>query len=326
MNRVYPYWPRPAHAPPRWASVMHRAKSVMIGGDLHDGVDGRLYTKVGTLNPYLTPWGVGWRATANGATGRLERPSPLLNGEYFTVVMCLVRIADMGESSGNENHIWGCGPDASMWVENFFPTSSYRHRVRSYGGSTEAQSVTALTLNTPEIVAARFGGSGRGHDIWIKSVLEDTEAAVTATTHGVTMRWMDYATGGNGCYEVVPLYGVLVSGWLGDGTLAAWGRDPFWPWRAHRRLFYVRRPSVEVAAAAPPALTLTQSRFRWRNDDGSESGATWDAAEDTNLTVTPGSTRRIRIQVAATSDPASKTYKVQIRKTGTTPWKDATIE
>ena len=32
------------------------------------------------------------------------------------------------------------------------------------------------------------------------------------------------------------------------------------------------------------AVTLTQARFRWRNDDGSETTATWAAAENTNIT------------------------------------------
>ena len=35
-------------------------------------------------------------------------------------------------------------------------------------------------------------------------------------------------------------------------------------------------------------VTLTQSRFRWRNDDGSETTATWAAAENTNITAPLG--------------------------------------
>jgi hypothetical protein len=37
--------------------------------------------------------------------------------------------------------------------------------------------------------------------------------------------------------------------------------------------------AIEIAAA-----TLSQPRFRWRNDDGSETTATWAAAENTNIT------------------------------------------
>ena len=42
----------------------------------------------------------------------------------------------------------------------------------------------------------------------------------------------------------------------------------------------------QVLAITPP--TLTQSRFRWRNDDGSETGATWAAAENTNISAPLG--------------------------------------
>lgn len=36
------------------------------------------------------------------------------------------------------------------------------------------------------------------------------------------------------------------------------------------------------------AATLTLARFRWRNDDGSETTATWAAAEDVNITAPLG--------------------------------------
>ncbi len=39
---------------------------------------------------------------------------------------------------------------------------------------------------------------------------------------------------------------------------------------------------------ADPVSTLEQKRFRWRNDDGSETTATWAAAEDTNITAPLG--------------------------------------
>jgi len=50
------------------------------------------------------------------------------------------------------------------------------------------------------------------------------------------------------------------------------------------------RCTVEVGAVewnvdyTAPAPTLDQNHYRWRNDDGSESAATWKAAEDTPVT------------------------------------------
>lgn len=44
---------------------------------------------------------------------------------------------------------------------------------------------------------------------------------------------------------------------------------------------------ISIAAAGASA-TLDQTRFRWRNDDGSETTATWAAAENTNITAPLG--------------------------------------
>lgn len=45
------------------------------------------------------------------------------------------------------------------------------------------------------------------------------------------------------------------------------------------------------------ATTSTQLHFRFRNDDGSESSATWKAAEDTNITLQKGANRLFRLRI-----------------------------
>lgn len=85
------------------------------------------------------------------------------------------------------------------------------------------------------------------------------------------------------------------------------------------------RPAVRRVAKAPSALTLTQSRYRWRLDDGDEDGATWAEAENGQEAIAVGEVRRLRAQVAATGDPASGAYKLQVREQGGT-WSDVTPE
>jgi len=105
---------------------------------------------------------------------------------------------------------------------------------------------------------------------------------------------------------------------------------------------YVRKESLTYASPADPmgtasasgtanfavyatyttATLLTQARFRWRNDDGSESAATWAAAEDTNVTIAALTPKRLRVEITATGDPASAAYKLQYRKVGDTFWRD----
>jgi hypothetical protein len=70
--------------------------------------------------------------------------------------------------------------------------------------------------------------------------------------------------------------------------------------------------AVTVKASAA-AATLEQEGFRWYNDDGSESASTAFAAQDTNITAASSTTKRLRMLVNATGDPATKAYKLQYR-------------
>lgn len=82
---------------------------------------------------------------------------------------------------------------------------------------------------------------------------------------------------------------------------------------------YSRGIALEIKAAPP---TLDQTHFRWRNDDGSETTATWAAAENTGVSIAAGIPTRLRIQVQATNDPPSQGYKLQYRKVGDPTWLD----
>lgn len=79
--------------------------------------------------------------------------------------------------------------------------------------------------------------------------------------------------------------------------------------------------AVNVKAVVT-AATLEQEGYRWRNDDGSETTATFAAAQDTTITLAASTTKRLRVIVNATNDPASANYKLQYRKVGDPSWKD----
>lgn len=63
-------------------------------------------------------------------------------------------------------------------------------------------------------------------------------------------------------------------------------------------------------------VTLEQEGFRFRNDDGSESAATWRQAQDTDDSVAVETAVRLRMIVNATGDPPTKQYQLQYRPTG----------
>ena len=71
---------------------------------------------------------------------------------------------------------------------------------------------------------------------------------------------------------------------------------------------------VQQAGGEPPATPLlSQFSFRFRKDDGSESTATWEAAENATISLTPNTKIRLRIGIDATNDPPSKNFQIEYR-------------
>lgn len=71
------------------------------------------------------------------------------------------------------------------------------------------------------------------------------------------------------------------------------------------------------------ALAREQEGYRFRNDDGSESTATWKAAQDTDVTgLAKATPLRLRVLTNVTSDPPSEALKLQWRKVGEPHWND----
>lgn len=68
-----------------------------------------------------------------------------------------------------------------------------------------------------------------------------------------------------------------------------------------------------VIAEKIDAPVLDQIHSRWRNDDGSETTATWRRSEDTAATAAIGVTRRLRIEVSneGTQSSGSTTYRLE---------------
>jgi hypothetical protein len=67
--------------------------------------------------------------------------------------------------------------------------------------------------------------------------------------------------------------------------------------------------------------TVEQEGFRWRNDDGSETTATWAAAQDANLTAPLDTPKRLRVLVNATGDYPSSQYQLEYRIKTTGTWR-----
>jgi hypothetical protein len=64
------------------------------------------------------------------------------------------------------------------------------------------------------------------------------------------------------------------------------------------------------------SATRDQEGFRWGIDDGNEASHTFEAAQDTNITIADNQSRLIRTLVNATLDPASAAYTLRYQKNG----------
>lgn len=68
-------------------------------------------------------------------------------------------------------------------------------------------------------------------------------------------------------------------------------------------------------------ISLVQEGFRFRNDDGSETTATWKAAEDTGITLPSGNTVRLRLVIDATgASNAIPQLEYRLQPAGNNNW------
>jgi hypothetical protein len=106
------------------------------------------------------------------------------------------------------------------------------------------------------------------------------------------------------------------STWTETGTTTvAVGPPVLWDFKR-------RRTNAKYSGSAGP-LAYEQEGFRFRNDDGSESTATWKASQDTNVTAVKSANTRLRVLTdTANADPATKRMKLQYRKVGDDGWRD----
>ena len=66
---------------------------------------------------------------------------------------------------------------------------------------------------------------------------------------------------------------------------------------------------------------VTQEGFRWRNDDGTQTTATWKVAQDTNASLDVGTSARLRMLLDSTGvDPAPTAYTLYYKKSTDSTW------
>lgn len=100
---------------------------------------------------------------------------------------------------------------------------------------------------------------------------------------------------------------------IGDGaTYGVWGADwvntsagTFSFGATSYGALNTAQVGVIITSAGPSTPVLEQTRYRWGLDDGTETGHTFAAAENTAVTLAAGDTRLLRIQVDETAGVAT---------------------
>lgn len=82
-----------------------------------------------------------------------------------------------------------------------------------------------------------------------------------------------------------------------------------------------RTGAWDVGADQADDGLIEQEGYRFRDDDGSESAATWLASQDSNVTRATATNTRLRALLNATGNPPSQQYQLEFKKSSDTTYK-----
>ena len=228
----------------------------------------------------------GWTSPGDEAPGTCTDG---LSNTYTEITNCRIRDAGNGQSMGAfyAKNITGGACTVSV---DFPGSASNTHLTITEwsGGDTTApldQSTGQVQSGTsaPSSSAITPGANG---ELILSSMQDVSVGSVTITPESTAI---ENAGGTDGIFSQYETQATAAS-ISGDFSLSA-SRDT---------LCIVRTYKVAGASA-----TLEQEGYRIRNDDGSESAASWKAAQDTAVSMTLGAAR-VRVLLDATNDPVSK--------------------
>ncbi len=170
----------------------------------------------------------------------------------------------------------------SYWIED---------KTSGGQGSSAAPSSgsTATTSSATELCVGTIGGNN------------GSNSAGNTATNGYALR--QNANASNGFFEMMTVDRMAYSA----GAQAATGSIVSQNWSALIRTFQ-------------PGVLQSQASYRFRNDDGSETSATWRGPELLDAVLLVGSPFRLRFLINTTGDEPSQPLTLQFRAVGATAW------
>lgn len=165
-------------------------------------------------------------------------------------------------------------------------------------------------------------------------------------TEGGTYYSDDYNGGAhlslNAKYQLEVYHNVTTGAWAwrgsaGDNTPSSWVSGGSGMTRAVKRLeagisdswqgMTICIDNILIDDSTWPTIggvTIEQEGFRWRNDDGNETTATWNGSQDANLTAPAGNTQRLRFVLNTTGDANAMQIQIEGKKSTDSVWSKIT--
>jgi hypothetical protein len=248
-------------------------------------------------------WSAGDLIVVMGTTesGSKTLATPTATGLTFSLITS-INVADDTDCVA---YLWtataGSGGSSAVSAANTGTTDGARG-IAAYAFTGSDGLGTSATLDNS---ANKVISLARAHNnSAVVTVLGDWNAvndtSVTTSPAGGTVRHADFVTSSASFF---------LADWGDQGTATTTGYGI----TNHTGTVDMSGIAVEVRGAAASSTT-EQEGYRWRADDGSETTATWLAAQDTNITRPADTNTRLRALINSTGDPASSQYQLEYKK------------
>ena len=246
-------------------------------------------------------WSTGDVIVAVGVTesGSITLNTPTATGLSFSTVASI----NVGDNQDCAAYIWTAtaGSSSSGTVSATGNNGTGQHGIGVYAFSGSAGLGNNNTLdnsaNKTISLTRAYNNSAVITALGDWNAVNDTTVTPSPASGGTIRQAANVASQGT----------LFLADWLDEGTAGttSYGITD------HTGTVDMSAVVVEVRGIAP---TIEQEGFRWRGDDGSETGAGWLASQDSNITRAPDTNTRLRTLLNATDDPSSSQYQLEYKK------------
>lgn len=210
---------------------------------------------------------------------------------------CMFAIGD--PAGGGSMTGWKIAVDGGTWLVGTKPGTDWVTTVASYGEQRQLMALRIDGTNGDFLVNSYSGGKNAYNTTSLSTPDAPTNYVTFGGCRTPSATWTDfgaYMIGTWALYDrALPLDTIKSIVW-GDNIEGLFDFE------------------YEEGLLLP--TSLEQEGFRGRNDDGSESGASWIAAQDSNFSMPKNTNFRVRFLINTSGGASAKQYQLEYRASG----------